>query len=95
MPPDFLFFFILWLIFFRKPDIFFNVNGRRRPRRPRGQVRLGGVTEVQLDLRSDMANSCLVDGRQKLHRCVTYHTEIGHAADYVGRQARDRATRRP
>ena len=61
-------------------------------------MRLGGVPEVQLDLRSDdltwQVLSC-VDGRQKLHRYVTYHTEIGHVADYVGRQARDRATRRP
>ena len=77
MPPDFLFFFILWLIFFRKPDIFFNVNGRRRPRRPRGQVRLGGVPEVQLDLRSDMQlQTLLVDGRQKLHRlCHVPHRD--------------------
>ena len=39
-------------------------------------MRLGGVPEVQLDLRSDMANSCLVDGRQKLHRlCHVPHRD--------------------
>ena len=74
MPPDFLFFFILWLIFFRKPDIFFNVNGRRR--QGDHAVRLGGVPEVQLDLRSDMAGLVLVDGRQKLHRlCHVPHRD--------------------
>jgi len=41
-----------------------------------------------LDLRSDM-RSCLVwrDVRSCIV-CVTYHTEIGHAADYVGRQGK-------
>ena len=57
-------------------------------------MRLGGVPEVQLDLRSDMAGLVLC-GRTSEVASFTYHTEIGHAADYVGRQARDRATRRP
>ena len=40
-------------------------------------MRLGGVPEVQLDLRSDMQlQTLLVDGRQKLHRlCHVPHRD--------------------
>ena len=74
MPPDFLFFFILWLIFFRKPDIFFNVNGRRRPRRRRDAGGRGGYQRYNWI--SDLTGRSCVDGRQKLHRlCHVPHRD--------------------